>query len=135
MSPHTYEPTPADVASFASADMWFTLGEGFLPLEDQVAAALPDLPRAATGAEVKEVAEAGGEEGEMDPHIWLSARNGILMTNAVRDEMTAQYPEFAERFSDRAAAYGCPVELITHGHVPHRVLANHDTGEDTKGGQ
>lgn len=34
-----------------------------------------------------------------------------------------------------AAAYGCPVELITHGHVPHRVLANHDTGEDTKGEQ
>lgn len=105
MSPHTYEPTPADVASFASADMWFTLGEGFLPLEDQVAAALPDLPRAATGAEVKAVAEAGGEEGEMDPHIWLSARNGILMTNAVRDGLTAQYPEFAERFSDRAAAF------------------------------
>ncbi|MDR3102691.1 MAG: ABC transporter ATP-binding protein [Methanocalculaceae archaeon] len=25
-----------------------------------------------------------------------------------------------------AAAYGCPVELITHGHVPHRVLAGHE---------
>lgn len=25
------------------------------------------------------------------------------------------------------AAYGCPVELITHGHVPHRVLAKHET--------
>ena len=28
MSPHTYEPTPSDVSSFAAADMWFTLGEG-----------------------------------------------------------------------------------------------------------
>lgn len=27
-----------------------------------------------------------------------------------------------------AAAYGCPVELITHGSVPHRVLSRH--GED-----
>ena len=26
MSPHTYEPTPSDVSSFAAADMWFTLG-------------------------------------------------------------------------------------------------------------
>lgn len=25
-----------------------------------------------------------------------------------------------------AAAYGCPVDLITHGHVPHRVLADHE---------
>ena len=24
------------------------------------------------------------------------------------------------------STYGCPMELITHGHVPHRILAEHD---------
>ncbi|HJJ99021.1 MAG TPA: zinc ABC transporter substrate-binding protein [Methanocorpusculum sp.] len=104
-SPHTYEPTPADLFSSASADIWFTLGAGLLPLEDQVVAKLQDLPRVATGAKVKAVAEKGGEEGEMDPHIWLSARNGMLMTKAVCDGLTARYPELAERFSERTAAY------------------------------
>ena len=33
-----------------------------------------------------------------------------------------------------AAAYGCPVELITHGQVPHRVLARHDD-TDQEGNQ
>lgn len=105
MSPHTYEPTPSDVSSFAAADMWFTLGEGFLPLEDQVAEALPDLPRVVTGAGIQAVAEAGSEEGETDPHIWLSARNGILMTKAICDGLSAQYPDLAERFSAQADAF------------------------------
>ncbi len=105
VSPHTYEPTPADVSSFAAADMWFTLGEGFLPLEDQVAEALPGLPRVATGTGVQAVAEAGGEEGETDPHIWISARNGILMTEAVRDGLAVRYPELTERFSERADVF------------------------------
>lgn len=105
MSPHTYEPTPADVSSFAGADVWFTLGEGFLPLEGQVADALPGLLCVETGAGVRAVAEAGGEEGETDPHIWFSARNGILMTEAVRDGLTMRYPEFAERFRERADAF------------------------------
>nr|WP_279593720.1 ABC transporter ATP-binding protein [Pseudodesulfovibrio sp. S3-i] len=29
----------------------------------------------------------------------------------------------------------CPVELVTHGHVPHRVLAPHDHGDQEKGGE
>lgn len=105
VSPHTYEPTPADVSSFAAAEMWFTLGEGFLPLEDQVTEVLSDMPRIATGSQIRAVAEAGSEEGETDPHIWISARNGILMTHAVRDGLSERYPALADRFSANADAF------------------------------
>ena len=102
VSPHTYEPSPSDMASFGSADLWFTLGRDFLPFEDRVTDSLPDLLIIATGTSIRALAETGGEEGEMDPHIWLSAKNGILMTESVRDGLAHQYPELADEFSKNA---------------------------------
>jgi len=32
-----------------------------------------------------------------------------------------------------AGDHCCPVELVTHGHVPHRVLAPHDRDDESKG--
>ena len=80
VSPHTYEPSPSDMASFGSADLLII----------------------ATGTSIRALAETGGEEGEMDPHIWLSAKNGILMTESVRDGLAHQYPELADEFSKNA---------------------------------
>lgn len=105
VSPHTYEPAPADVARFASADVWFTLSGGLLPLEDQVAAALADLRCVPTNSGIAAVAEAAGDGDELDPHIWLSAKNGILMTESVRNGLAAQYPEYAGQFALNAEKY------------------------------
>lgn len=51
------------------------------------------------------VAEAGGTDGEADPHIWMSAKNGIRMVCAIRDGLSASYPEYADTFAEHADAY------------------------------
>ena len=105
VSPHTYEPGPSDLAVFGGAVLWFSLGEGFLPLEEQISGALPDVPAAAAGSGISAVAEAGSDEGETDPHIWMSAVNGMQMTQTVRDVLSERFPEYADQFSANADAY------------------------------
>lgn len=105
VSPHTYEPGPSDLAVFDGAVLWFSLGEGFLPLEDQISGALPDVPTVATGSGISAVAEAGSDDGETDPHIWMSAENGVQMTKTIRDALADRFPEDADRFTANADAY------------------------------
>lgn len=50
ISPHAYEPSPADIAKISAADLWFTLADGLLPLEDRVRDSLPDIPVIQTGS-------------------------------------------------------------------------------------
>lgn len=105
VSPHAYEPSPADIAGISTADLWFTLADGLLPLEDRMRASLPDIPVIQTGSGVLVVAEAGGADGEPDPHIWISAQNGIQMVCAIRDGLVASYPEYADAFTENADVY------------------------------
>ena len=36
------------------------------------------------------------------------------------------YHPFSELTSEQLRAYGCPIQLVTHGDVPHTVLKSHD---------
>jgi zinc transport system substrate-binding protein len=102
VSPHTYEPSPADITAFSSAEVWFSLGRGFLLLEDQIADALPDISAVATGLEIRAIAET---DEEIDPHIWLSAQNGICMTDTICQGLSKLYPDQEEVFSKNAKTY------------------------------
>lgn len=52
-----------------------------------------------------EVPTLEGEEGEPDPHIWLSPDNARLMTQSIADGLSALYPEYSVRFHENADAY------------------------------
>lgn len=46
-----------------------------------------------------------GEEGEFDPHIWLSPENAATMTGNIAAQLSHLYPEHAGQFQANAKAY------------------------------
>ena len=47
----------------------------------------------------------GEEEGEYDPHIWLSPMNARIMTRNIAKKLSALYPEHADTFATNAEHY------------------------------
>ncbi len=101
-SPHTFEPTPRQMADLAAADAYFAIG---LPFESRILDGLrslsADLMMVDTAAAVprRRVEEAHGHGGPAeshghegagdpagglaDPHVWLNPRYAKLMAEAV----------------------------------------------------
>jgi len=47
----------------------------------------------------------GHDHGAYDPHIWLDPENAARMTRTIAEELSALYPQHAERFRENAEAY------------------------------
>jgi len=73
-SPATYEPTPVQLSALSKSELYFAIG---VPFEnawlDRIAAANPAMPVVKTQDCIDRVPMTG-EEGGVDPHIWLSPR-------------------------------------------------------------
>jgi zinc transport system substrate-binding protein len=110
--PHTYEPSARDMVGFSSADLYFTLGKGILPLEDTLVSRLsPMNPRMKVVETAQGIDLLSGEEdhGELqntaaeagehshegtDPHIWISLKNIPVIVNHINDALVNLDPAY-----------------------------------------
>ena len=107
-SPHTFEPTPQQMARLAEADLYFRIGVGFEnSLMPRIESTIRGLPVADSreGLRLREIEghhhdeeDEHEEEGEDDhegddPHVWLSVRNAIHMAGTMRDALVRLDPE------------------------------------------
>jgi len=109
--PHTYEPTPRDLAAISKADVVFLNGAG---LEESL---IPLLETNAPGAIVAlsdgiDLLTFEGETGDEtdghlagDPHTWMDPNNVILWVEAVAGTLSALDPMHAGTYQENAAAY------------------------------
>jgi ABC-type Zn2+ transport system substrate-binding protein/surface adhesin len=86
-SPQTFEPTPSAVRGLSGARTLFVIGHG---LDDWAArlargAGVPRLVRVDAGLALRR--EGGHEGGPVDPHYWLSIRNGEVIARTVAAEL------------------------------------------------
>lgn len=108
-NPHTYEPTPRQLALLSGADVYFSIGvafeKGFIPKLKNL---LPKLLVIDTsrGVPLRSMKSDRGdpssgrskntekhhEHGE-DPHIWLSPQLVVLQARTIRDTLVALDPE------------------------------------------
>lgn len=124
-SPHQTSFTPAQAKLLAEADLLVINGAG---LEQWVG----DLVKS-TGRQDLKVVEAssglqflrpndptpvpgssadGEQPANVDPHVWLDARNAQLMVENVRVALTAIDPAHAADFQSRAAAYTARLKAL-----------------------
>ena len=104
-SPHTFEPTPAAIRSLSDAGTLFVVGYG---LDDWAV-------RLARGAGVSRVVRVdvdvplrrypGREPAPVDPHYWLSLRNGKAIARTVAAELVLLAPDRVAEIRDSLAAY------------------------------
>lgn len=103
-SPHTYEPSPAQMTALAKAEMYARVGSGVefeIVWMDKLIATNQAIVvvDCAEGVEFREmVAEGEHEEdgehnGMMDPHIWMSPANAQVMVRNICDGLIEVDPE------------------------------------------
>jgi ABC-type Zn uptake system ZnuABC Zn-binding protein ZnuA len=100
-SPHTFEPTPAAVRSLAGAHTLFVIGHGLDAWAVRLArgAGVSRLVRVDTGIALRR------DRGSIDPHYWLSIRNGQAIARTVAAELERLAPDRAADVRGGLAAY------------------------------
>lgn len=122
-SPHTFEPTPEVVKDITDTNLFFFVGAGadtwatFL-VQDNINQARADymaidlstvvelMPfNESLGDSKSEEAEDEHEEGEFDPHYWLSPSNALVIAREVAADLSRIDEENREYYSSNFEAF------------------------------
>jgi manganese/iron transport system substrate-binding protein len=96
---HTFDPTPADIARVADADLVFTNGLG---LDDWVA----DLARdSGSQAPIVALGEDLDGVGTVNPHLWLDVGNAIRYVERIGAQLAAVDAAHGSEYEAGAASY------------------------------
>ena len=124
--PHSYEPTPRQVARLSEADVYFRIG---VPFEE---AFIPRIRRSLKELEFVDTTERitrrrldarpsathtghdDEEEGEgpVDPHVWLGPLEVKTMAAEIRDALSDLRPEHADRYRDNYQSFAADIDEL-----------------------
>ena len=150
LDPHSFEPTPKDVAKISDSDILFINGAGLEEWLIDIIETLPDnqlIIEASAGLESRTQAEEDHEEGEVDeeegehdheydPHFWLNPLLVVKYVENIRDglisidpEGTAVYTANAENYIQQLEELDQYIEeKITQIPVDRRlIVTNHES--------
>lgn len=103
-SSHTYEPSPRQMIEAGKADLWFQIGEGF---EERAGRSLQShnprlqLVNLQSGLDLiydHQCAHCKKHRDSVDPHFWLSARQGKIQAETIAKTLSARYPQHQELY-------------------------------------
>jgi zinc/manganese transport system substrate-binding protein len=104
VDPHDFEPSPADAATFAKAQLVVINGADYDPWASKFAAT--SAPKAAlVDAGVVTKTAAGS-----NPHLWYSPSAVVAVADAVTAELAKLAPEGRAYFADQRAAFSTSLE-------------------------
>ena len=113
IDPHTFDPTPQDVATLSAAEIVFINGvelEAFIePLLKNINATV-EIVAVSEGLELIEFGDQN--ERAADPHVWLDPNNVILWTKIIERVLSRHNPTDAEEYAANAAAYRAELESL-----------------------
>ncbi len=103
--PHVYEPVPQDVQAIEQADLIVYNGYNLEPaLERLIQSAGRNADALAAGEAAQPLAMDYDGQRVPDPHVWGDVENAIAMTEAIRETLSASFPEDAASFSAESEA-------------------------------
>lgn len=102
--PHVYEPVPADSVALEKADLILYNGYNLEPgLIKMINSTGIKAKKVAVGEAIKPLQLEKEGQKVPDPHVWGSAKNGIIMVEKIRDQLIELSPEDKEIFTANAA--------------------------------
>jgi prolipoprotein diacylglyceryl transferase len=111
-SPHTYEPTPSQMAALSEAQLYAKVGSGVefeLTWLDNLIAQNEDMiiVDCSEGIELQPMTAGDEDEpaGSMDPHIWMSPRNAQIMVQNIADGLIQIDPDNRDYYEQNRDAY------------------------------
>ena len=123
-SPHSYEPSPKQMAALADAELYFSIGVEFEK------AVLPRLCRMFAGLQVvdmrsgvplREMKTAHTHEGHEhggghDPHIWLSPVLAKIQAQTIGEALRTADPQHAAVYQANLARFQAELDQV-HGEI------------------
>lgn len=102
--PHVYEPVPSDSVALEKADLILYNGYNLEPgLIKMINSTGIKAKKVAVGEAIKPLQLEKEGQKVPDPHVWGSAKNGIIMVEKIRDQLIELSPEDKEIFTANAA--------------------------------
>jgi ABC-type Zn uptake system ZnuABC Zn-binding protein ZnuA len=112
LDPHSFEPTPRDVAMISEIDILFANGAGFEEWLDDILENLPAnqiIVEASAGLQSRTIEEGhsenDGHDHEIDPHFWLDPNLVVTYVENIRDGLIAVDPQGKDQYSANAESY------------------------------
>lgn len=114
VDPHSYEPTPADVAKVADCEVLIINGAGLEAFLDKLLRSVGGerlVIEASAGLvsrttkEDETVAHEEAHKHESDPHFWLDPNLAIRYVENIRDGLSQADPQGASLYAANATAY------------------------------
>jgi zinc/manganese transport system substrate-binding protein len=112
VDPHDYEPSPADAATFESAQLVVINGAHYDEWAGKLAAG------SAPGAPVLNAADIGGQAAKGDgvnPHVWYDPHTVTAVANAVTAELGKLAPQAVDYFAQRRTAFTASMKPYDDG--------------------
>ncbi|MBN1338695.1 MAG: zinc ABC transporter substrate-binding protein [Bacteroidales bacterium] len=100
--PETYDPTPRQIEELHRSAAY--LKSGYLELEtgwlEKIASGIPSLKLIDTSEGVPLITEGGSNDHHhgIEPHIWMSARNAVIICNNMYNFFVSEFPEQREKY-------------------------------------
>lgn len=129
--PHTFEPTPGQIAAISGSRLFFRVGGDLIPFEERLASRLlaqnPDLividlsegidliPGGCTCGGHHHDDDGHHHAGSSDPHIWLTPLNGAIMAETIAAALSAADPGGAEIYRQNLEEYRARIDSVDAG--------------------
>jgi len=116
--PHSFDPTPQDIAKVADADIVFANGAGLEAFIEHLltsADAQDRIVEVSEGIVLLAHSEAEGKDQAQnagDPHTWTDPNNVIIWVENIESALSSADPSNAETYAKNAAAYTNQLEEI-----------------------
>ena len=127
-SPHTFDPSPADLRALAGSHTLFAVGHGLDNWAMRMAdsAGITEIVIVDKNIDLLEADDDHDDEDEdehdedendndeynYDPHYWLSVKNAIKIADQVRDQLTIAFPQSSAEFDANYQLYVQRLEML-----------------------
>lgn len=126
-SPHSYTPTPQDIAALQGSRALFIIGHNLDDWSAKPAAASADVPVVVVDTNIplrefgeidshededEELDDHGHEEGSVDPHYWLTVPNAKIIAQNVTRTMSEKDPVHADTYQRNLDTYVQKLDML-----------------------
>lgn len=121
---HDYQLTTEDMKTLEKADAFVVNGAGMESFLDKVI----KMQEGMTVIDASRGIDLMEEDGEANPHVWLSITKDIEQVKNIRDQLKEADPAHADQYEANAAAYLAKLEVLksemhaTLDDVPHKDI-------------
>ncbi|MBM7097169.1 zinc ABC transporter substrate-binding protein [Bacillus sp. H-16] len=102
--PHEYEPVPSDFRKVSDSDVFYVNGLGLEGWLGRIVSNVSDTEMIEL-ADGVDIINLEGSSDEVDPHAWLSPKNGIIYVENLVEDLIERDPEGENVYRENAESY------------------------------